>query len=75
MRTRAAVRVMENVKAEIRDFLQELLAIMEEEATFEIEGDSYEDLYVNLTGSLFSLPEESPILTALEHLLRVYLRR
>ena len=66
---------MENVKAEIAEYLQELLAIMEEEATFEVEGDSYEDLYVNLTGSLFSLPEERPILTALEHLLRAYLRR
>jgi len=66
---------MESVKAEIRQYLQELLSIMEEEATFEVEGDSYEDLYVNLTGSLFSLPEERPILTALEHLLRAYLRR
>lgn len=66
---------METIKGAIRTFLSELLAIMEEEATFVIEGDSCEDLYVNLTGSLFSLPEERPVLTALQHLLRVHLRQ
>ena len=66
---------MEQVKQEIRAYLDGLLSILEEEASFDIEGESSEDLYVNLTGSLFSLPEERPILTALEHLLRVYLRR
>ncbi|RLE39244.1 hypothetical protein DRJ12_00630, partial [Candidatus Acetothermia bacterium] len=62
---------METIKAEIRAYLSELLAIMEEEASFEIEGDSCEELYVNLTGSLFTLPEERPILSALQHLLRL----
>ena len=66
---------METVKADIRNYLQEFLAILEEEATFEIEGDSCEDIYINLTGSLYSLPEERPVLTALQHLLHVYLRR
>ncbi len=66
---------METITGAIRTYLSELLAIMEEEATFEIEGDTCDDLYVNLTGSLFSLPEERPVLTALQHLLRVYLRR
>ncbi|MCD6142591.1 hypothetical protein DRJ23_02065 [Candidatus Acetothermia bacterium] len=66
---------METIKAEIRAYLSELLAIMEEEASFEIEGDSCEELYVNLTGSLFTLPEERPILSALQHLLRTHLRR
>jgi len=66
---------METVKREIELYLQEILAILEEEATFEIEGDPSEELYVNLTGNLFSLPEERPILTALQHLLHLYLRR
>lgn len=70
-----AKREMETVKREIEAYLRNLLSILEEEATFEIEGDSCEDLYINLTGSLFSLPEERPILTALQHLLRIYLRR
>jgi len=65
---------METVKREIEAYLRELLGILEEEATFEIEGDSCEELYINLTGSLFSLPEERSTLTALQHLLRVHLR-
>ena len=68
--------MIESVKREIEAYLKDLLAILEEEeATFEIEGDSCEELYVNLTGTLFSLPEERPILTALQHLLRLYLHR
>jgi spoIIIJ-associated protein len=66
---------MENVKQEISLYLRDLLTLLEEEATFEVEGDAPEEIYVNLTGSLFSLPEERPILSALEHLVRVYLRR
>jgi spoIIIJ-associated protein len=66
---------METIKKAIDVYLRGLLEILEEEATFEIEGDSCDDLYINLMGSLFSLPEERPILTALEHMLRVYLRR
>ena len=66
---------METAKQEIETYLQTLLGILEEEATFEIEEESPEDLYVNLTGSLFSLPEERPILTSLQQLMRHYLRR
>ena len=65
---------METVKRAIEAYLRELLGILEEEMTFEIEGDSCEELYINLTGSLFSLPEERSTLTALQHLLRVHLR-
>jgi spoIIIJ-associated protein len=66
---------METINREIETYLQDLLGILEEEATFEIEGDPSGELYINLVGSLFSLPEERPILTALQHMLRIYLRR
>ena len=64
------------LKQEIEAFLRELLSVLEEDVTFEVESTSSpEDLYVNLEGSLFSLPEERPILAALELLLRGALRR
>lgn len=65
------------IEAEIERCLQELLSILEEEeVSSEIEGDPAEgEIYINLTGNLFSLPEERPILTALEHLLRVSLHQ
>lgn len=64
------------ITAEIERYLQELLAVLEEEVNFEIEGGPGEgEIYINLTGNLFSLPEERPILTALEHLLRVSLHQ
>ena len=66
---------IETIKREIETFLQNLLRILEEEVAFEIEGESTDDLYVNLVGSLFSLPEERSILSALQHVLRLYLRR
>jgi len=66
---------METAKPEIEAYLQTLLNILGEEATFEIEEESSEDYYINLTGSLFSLPEERPILTALQQLMHLYLRR
>ena len=66
---------IETIKREIETFLQNLLGILEEEVVFEIEGESADDLYVNLVGSLFSLPEERSVLTALQHILRLYLRR
>ena len=66
---------METAKREIESYLQTLLGILEEEATFEIEEESADDLYVNLTGSLFSLPEERSILAALQQLMRLFLRR
>jgi spoIIIJ-associated protein len=66
---------IETIKREIEAFLQELLGILEEEVTFEVEGDASDDLYINLSGSLFSLPEERSVLAALQHILRLYLRR
>jgi len=66
---------MPELKTEVEAYLERLLEILEEDVTFEIEEDVSDGLYVNLVGSMFSLPEERPILTALEHLLRGSLRR
>lgn len=66
---------MEGLTQTVEAFLHKLLEILEEDLTFEIEEDSPDGLYVNLLGSMFSLPEERPVLTALEHLLRGALRR
>jgi spoIIIJ-associated protein len=41
----------------------------------EIEPEGDDGLYVNLVGNLFALPEERPVLAALEHLLRGALHR
>ena len=65
---------MANLKAEVEAYLERLLEILEEDVTFEIDEDD-DGLYVNLVGSMFSLPEERPILTALEHLVRAAMRR
>ena len=66
---------MQELKKEVEAYLERLLGILEEDVTFEIEEDISDGLYVNLVGSMFSLPEERPILTGLEHLLRGALRR
>jgi spoIIIJ-associated protein len=66
---------METLKREVEAYLRRILELLDEEATFEIEGDGSEGLYVNFVGSMFSLPEERPILSSLEHLLRGALRR
>ena len=66
---------METLKHEVDAYLRKTLELLDEEATFEIEGDGSEGLYVNFVGSMFSLPEERPILSSLEHLLRGALRR
>jgi len=65
------------LQREIEEYLRKLLAILEEDVTFEIEPTVAPDesLYVNLEGNMFSLPEERPVLTALELLLRGALRR
>ena len=64
------------LQQEIEDYLRELLTLLEEDATFEVEPTSTpEGVYVNLEGSLFSLPEDRPVLAALELLLRGSLRR
>lgn len=66
---------METLKREVDAYLRRILELLDEEATFEVEGDGSEGLYVNFVGSMFSLPEERPILSSLEHLLRGALRR
>ena len=67
---------MPELKTEVEAYLKRLLEILEEDdVTFAIEDDISDGLYVNLVGSMFSLPEERPALTALEHLLRGALRR
>jgi len=66
---------LEKTKADIHVFLTGVLEHLEEEASIEIEGDSEDELYVNLTGSLFILSEDRSLLAALEHLLRATLRR
>ncbi len=65
------------LQKEIEEYLRKLLEILEEDVTFEIEPTAAPDdgLYVNLEGNMFSLPEERPVLTALELLLRGALRR
>lgn len=68
--------VVEKVSREIESFLRELLNVLEEEeVAFAVEGDPMEEIYVNLTGNLFSLPEERPILNALEHLVQIAVHR
>ncbi|MGD9675129.1 MAG: protein jag [Candidatus Bipolaricaulia bacterium] len=66
---------MDELRRSAESFVRRLLEILEEDATLEVEEDGDEGLYVNLVGNLFSLPEERPVLTALEHLLRGALRR
>jgi spoIIIJ-associated protein len=66
---------VDELKREAEAFVRRLLELLEEEATLEIEEDGDDGLYVNLVGNLFSLPEERPVLTSLEHLLRGALRR
>ena len=66
---------MDALRQAAEAFVRRLLEILEEDAAIEVEEDGEEGLYVNLVGNLFSLPEERPILTALEHLLRGSLRR
>ncbi|MDD5220110.1 MAG: hypothetical protein PHV11_06070 [Candidatus Bipolaricaulis sp.] len=66
---------MDELRRNAESFVRRLLEILEEDATLEVEDDGDEGLYVNLVGNLFSLPEERPVLTAIEHLLRGALRR
>jgi spoIIIJ-associated protein len=66
---------MDELKTAVETYLHQVLEILEEEAAFEVEIEGDDGIYVNLSGSLFSLPEERPILSALEHLLRGAIRR
>jgi len=66
---------MAEMRDEIEAYLKELIAILEEDVAFEIEEEPPDGLYVNIVGSTFTLPEERPVLSALEHLLRGAIRR
>lgn len=66
---------MSTQRTEIETFLQQLLEILEEDVTFEVEEDAEDGIYVNLVGTLFAMPEERSVLTSLEHLVRVFIRR
>jgi len=64
------------LQQEVEAYLRDLLGLLEEDATFEVEPATPEGgMYVNLEGSLFSLPEDRSVLGALELLLRGALRR
>jgi len=63
------------LRKEVEAYLQQLIEILDEDVTFEIEDDASDGLYVNLVGNLFSLPEERTVLASLEHLIRGAIRR
>jgi spoIIIJ-associated protein len=65
----------DEVRREAEAFLRSVLGILEEEVALEIEPEGDDALYVNLVGNAFGLPEERPVLAALEHLLRGSLQR
>jgi spoIIIJ-associated protein len=65
---------LETIKAEIESFLRGVLEILEEDVAFDIDAEDDEEIYVNLTGSLYTFSEDRALLTALEQLLRVALR-
>lgn len=69
---------IETLQGEISAYLDELVAILAEDAIeidVEIEADAEGEFYVNLSGSVFSIEEDRSVLNALEHLLRVSIRR
>ncbi len=65
----------DEVRSEAESFLRAVFGVLEEDVTIEIEPTAEEGLYVNLIGNAFALPEERPVLTALEYLLRGVLYR
>jgi len=66
---------MAEMRDEVEEYLKELVSILDEDVTLEIEDEPPDGLYVNIVGSTFTLPEERPVLSALEHLLRGAIRR
>jgi spoIIIJ-associated protein len=65
----------DEVRKEAEAFLRAVFGILEEDVSLDIEPEGDDGLYVNLVGNLFALPEERPVLAALEHLLRGVLHR
>jgi len=69
---------IETLRSEIAAYLDEFVAILAEdsiEIEVELEADAEGEFYVNLSGSVFSAEEDRSVLHALEHLLRVSMRR
>ncbi|MEI6171289.1 MAG: R3H domain-containing nucleic acid-binding protein [bacterium] len=60
----------DEARKEAEAFLRAVFGILEEDVLFEIEPEGHDGLYVNLVGNVLTLPEERPVLAALQHLLR-----
>lgn len=62
--------IPDEARKEAETFLRTVFAMLEEDVLFEIDSEGNDGLYVNLVGNVLTLPEERPVLAALEHLLR-----
>ena len=65
----------DEVRREAEAFLRSVFSLLEEDVVLELEPEGDDGLYVNLVGNVFALPEERPVLAALELLLRGALHR
>lgn len=65
----------DEVRREVEAFLRSVFSLLEEDVVLELEPEGDDVLYVNLVGNVFALPEERPVLAALELLLRGALHR
>jgi spoIIIJ-associated protein len=65
----------DEVRREAEAFLRSVFGLLEEDVVLELEPEGDDVLYVNVVGNVFALPEERPILAALEHLLRGAIHR
>jgi spoIIIJ-associated protein len=62
--------IPDEARKEAETFLRAVFGMLEEDVLFEIDSEGNDGLYVNLVGNVLTLPEERPVLAALEHLLR-----
>jgi spoIIIJ-associated protein len=62
--------IPDQARQEAEAFLRAVFDLLEEDVVFEIEPEGHDGLYVNLVGNVLTLPEERPVLAALEHLVR-----
>jgi spoIIIJ-associated protein len=65
----------DEVRREAEAFLRSVFGLLEEDVVLELEPEGDDVLYVNLVGNVFAVPEERPVLAALELLLRGALHR
>lgn len=65
----------DEARKEAEAFLRGTFGLLEEDVHYQIEAEREDGIYVNLVGNVFALPEERPVLAALEHLLRAILHR